>query len=34
MICEGFQMILKMQADALVSLGVHTHFRVSARVQY
>ncbi|XP_075873325.1 TATA box-binding protein-associated factor RNA polymerase I subunit B isoform X2 [Nelusetta ayraudi] len=27
MICEGFQMILRMQADALVTLGVSTHFR-------
>lgn len=33
MICEGFQMILKMQADALVTLGVGSRFRVSSRIQ-
>lgn len=33
MSCEGFQMILKMQADALVTLGVSSHFRVSIRIQ-
>lgn len=33
MICEGFQMILKMQADALVTLGVSTHFRVSTSIR-
>lgn len=33
MICEGFQMILKMQADALVTLGVSSRFRVSTRIQ-
>lgn len=33
MVCEGFQMILKMQADALVTLGVGSHFRVSIRIQ-
>lgn len=33
MICEGFQMIVKMQADALVTLGVSSHFRVSTPIQ-
>lgn len=33
MICEGFQMILKKQADALFALGLSAHFRVSTRVQ-
>lgn len=28
MICEGFQFILKNQADALLTLGVHPRFKV------
>ncbi len=28
MICEGFQFILRNQADALLRLGVSPHFKV------
>lgn len=28
MVCEGFQFILKNQADALLALGVHPQFKV------